>query len=256
MPSRLTNGNARKSHIWAKPLVVALLALLVLPSTSCKSKELNLANVATAQELSKKEREQFLAEALRNYPPYRTLRVAFTLKGKVDNQELYYEGELNATPTNLKIKLTDAVFLSPLLTLEIAETQVTLKDHARNKSESIARADYKWVELFGRSFPVRFFEPLMRGFLPQDTTAAGTELQKTLGGDTLARVQDSAFEAALYFNDAKLRKIFYRDKLRGEILVFEMSNFYKNRTYPQRLRIEHSRSNDYLQLEFKGLRVS
>ncbi|HNJ67534.1 MAG TPA: hypothetical protein PKW28_16690, partial [Turneriella sp.] len=99
-------------------------------------------------------------------------------------------------------------------------------------------------------------EPLMRGFLPGDASAKDTTFQNTAGGDTLARVNDGAFEAALYFNEAKLRKIFYRDKQRGEILVFEMSAFFKNRTYPQKMRIEHSRSNDYLLLDFKGLRVN
>ena len=237
------------------PAVIALAALLVLPRATCKGEGPKQVDGPSAQDLGKKEREKFLAEAALNYPPYRTLRVAFTLKGKVDNQELYYEGELNATPTNLKIKLTDAVFLSPLLTLEIGESKVTLKDHARNKIESIPRADYQWVELFGRSFPVRFFEPLMRGFLPEDTSAKDTILQNTAGGDTLARVNNNAFEAALYFYEAKLRKIFYRDKLRGEILVFEMVSFFRNRTYPQKMRIEHSRSNDYLQLDFKNLRV-
>jgi hypothetical protein len=34
-----------------------------------------------------------------------------------------------------------------------------------------------------------------------------------------------------------------------------MYAFFKNRTYPQKMRIEHSRSNDYLELSFKNLRV-
>lgn len=246
----------RRTLTRAIPVAIALGILLVFPRATCKGEGPKQVDGPTAQDLGKKERDKFLAEATLNYAPYRSLRVAFTLKGKVDNQELYYEGELSATPTNLKIKLTDAVFLSPLLTLEIGENKVTLKDHARNKTESIARADYQWVELFGRSFPVRFFEPLMRGFLPGDASAKDTTFQNTAGGDTLARVNDGAFEAALYFNEAKLRKIFYRDKQRGEILVFEMSAFFKNRTYPQKMRIEHSRSNDYLLLDFKGLRVN
>jgi hypothetical protein len=230
--------------------------LLIFPRATCKGEGPRQVGGPTAQELGKSERDQFLASSANNYPAYRSLRVAFTLKGKVDNQELYYEGELSATESNLKIRLTDAVFLSPLLTLDIGESKVTLKDHARNKTESIARSDYQWVELFGRSFPVRFFEPLMRGYLPPDAAAGGTVLQKTAGGDTLARVNTNAFEAALYFNEAKLRKIYYRDKLRGEILVFEMSAFFKNRTYPQKMRIEHSRSNDYLELSFRGLRIN
>lgn len=236
-------------------MMLVLSALLVFPRATCKPEGQRQADAPSARDLGKAERDRFLAEAALNYPAYRSLRVAFTLKGRVDNQELYYEGELNATPTDLRIRLTDAVFLSPLLTLEIGESKVTLKDHARNKTESIARADYQWVELFGRSFPVRFFEPLMRGFLPADASSAESTLQRTTGGDTLARVTNSAFEAALYFTDAKLRKIYYRDKLRGEILVFELGTFFRNRTYPQRMRIEHSRSNDFLQLDFKGLRV-
>jgi hypothetical protein len=229
--------------------------LVIFPRASCSGKGPRQIEGPTAQELPPGEREQFRISTAKNYPAYRSLQVAFTLKGKVENQELYYEGELSATESKLKIRLTDAVFLSPLLTLEIGETTVSLKDHARNKTESIARSDYQWVELFGRSFPVRFFEPLMRGYLPPDAAAADTVLQKTAGGDTLARVNNNAFEAALYFSEAKLRKIYYRDKLRSEILIFEMYAFFKNRTYPQKMRIEHSRSNDYLELSFKNLRV-
>ena len=203
-------------------LAVTAASVSLFSGATCRGEAPRQADGPTAQELGKNERAQFLASTALNYPAYRSLRVGFTLKGKVDNQELYYEGELNASAAALKIRLTDAVFLSPLLTLEIGETRVTLRDHARNKTESIARADYQWVELFGRSFPVRFFEPLMRGYLPQDAAAADTVLQRTSGGDTLARVNNNAFEAALYFNEARLRKIFYRDKLRGEILVFEL----------------------------------
>lgn len=209
-----------------------------------------------AENLSDKEAEAFRREIDQNYPPYKTLRVSFTLKGKVDNQELYYEGQLTATPTTLTLRLTDAVFLSPLLTLEIGETSVSQKDHARNKKETIARKDYQWVELFGRSFPVSFFEPLMRGFVPTDATASKSSYLATPGGDTQVRSLNDSYEAAMYFNENKLRKIFYRDKLRGEILVFQLGSYFKNRAYPQNLRIEHSRTNDHLALQFKNLQVT
>jgi hypothetical protein len=206
--------------------------------------------------LSSKEAEAFRRELAVVYPAYKTLKVGFTLKGKVDNQEVYYEGAMSATPAKLTIRLTDAVFLSPLLTLEIGETTVTLQDHARNKKESIPRKDYQWVELFGRSFPVRFFEPLMRGFVPADAIDSSSTYLSTPGGDTQVRSSNDSYEAALYFNDNRLRKIFYRDKMRGEILVFQIGALFKNRAYPQKMRIEHSRSNDYLTLDFKGLRVT
>lgn len=238
-----------------KRFLPVLLVLLTFRAT-CSGEKKPQGAGGTADELSASDRQQFLASAQKNYPAYKTLAVTFTLKGKVDNQELYYEGELTSTTSSVKIRLTDAVFLSPLLTLEIGETKVTLKDHARNKTESISRQDYQWVELFGRSFPVRFFEPLMRGFIPPDAAAADSVVARTGGGDVQVRTANNAFEAALYFNEAKLRKIFYRDKLKGEILVFELGKFFKNRVYPQVLRIDHSRSNDYLLLNFKGLRVT
>lgn len=232
-----------------------LLATLLALSCSAPAVRPNTKESKTTQELGKIERQKFRLEASANYPTYRNLRVSFSLKGKVDNQELYYVGDLEANPVGLKIKLTDAIFLSPLMTLEIGQQKVTLKDHARNKTESIARADYQWVELFGRSFPVRFFEPLMRGYLPDDAFLPQSMLERTAGGEILSRIADDSFEAALYFYEAKLHKIFYRDKMRGEILIFELANFFKERVYPRKLRIEHSRQNDFLQLDFKNLRV-
>ena len=209
-----------------------------------------------ADELSVKDADLFRKEAAAFYGAYKSLGVAFTLKGKVNNEELYYEGELTSTETNLKINLKDAVFLSPLITLDIGKEKVTLKDHARNKTQSIPRADYQWVELFGRTFPVRFFEPLMRGFLPEDASAKESTFARTPAGEVLVRSDNNSFEAAMYFNENKLKKIFYRDKIKGEILIFHLANFFKNRTYPQVLKIEHSRANDYLTLAFKGLRVT
>lgn len=234
--------------------IAQTLALFV--GASCSSPVVRPKESIPTQKLDKNERQKFRSEATANYPAYRNLRVSFSLKGRVDNQELYYLGDIEASPALLKIKLTDAIFLSPLMTLEIGEQKVVLKDHARNKTESIARADYQWVELFGRSFPVRFFEPLMRGYLPDDAFSAQSSLDRTASGEILSRFADDSFEAALYFNEEKLRKIFYRDKIRGEILIFELGNFFAERAYPRKLRIEHSRGNDFLQLDFKNLRVS
>lgn len=213
-------------------------------------------NAASADELAKKDRLAFIDSSSKEYPAYKNLTVDFTLRGRVSGEELYYLGELEATADNLKIKLKDAVFLSPLLTLDIGKVKVTLKDHARNKTDSIPRADYQWVELFGRSFPVRFFEPLMRGYLPGDASAAESAFARTTAGEVLVRSDNDSFEAAMYFSESRLKKIFYRDKLKGEILVFYLGSFFKKRAYPQTLKIEHSRSNDFLTLEFKGLNVT
>ncbi len=206
--------------------------------------------------LSKKDAQQFISETTARYAQYKSLSVSFTLKGKVNNEELYYEGELSAKGDDLRIHLKDAVFLSPLLTLEIGKERVKLKDHARNKTETVPRADYQWVDLFGRAFPLRFFEPLMRGFLPADATDRESAYARTSAGEVMVRANNTSYEAAMYFQNAALQKIFYRDKLRGEILVFHMGNFFKKRTYPQTLKIEHSRTNDYLTLAFRGLRVT
>jgi hypothetical protein len=211
---------------------------------------------AEADELASKEARAFRKDAAAFYGSYKTLSVSFTLKGKVNGEELYYEGELSSTDKSLKINLKDAVFLSPLITLEIGKDRVTLKDHARNKTETIPRADYQWVELFGRSFPIRFFEPLMRGFLPEDALAEDSTFAKTPAGEILVRSYNNSFEAAMYFAEARLKKIFYRDKVKGEILIFHLGTPFKNRSYPQTLKIEHSRMNDYLALTFRGLRVT
>lgn len=209
----------------------------------------------SADELKDKEQRDFVEKARREYLAYSKLSVAFTLKGKIANEELYYEGELSSDDQLLKIKLKDAVFLSPLLTLEIGKSTVVLRNHAQNKVESIPRSQYQWVELFGRAFPVRFFEPLMRGYLPPDATDKESLFARTAAGDTLVRADNSSFEAALYFAEFKLKKIFYRDKETGDILIFQMLQLFKARNYPQVLRIEHSRTNDNLTLTFRDLKV-
>lgn len=211
---------------------------------------------SAADFLSKKDAQEFVQNASGRYAQYKNLKVNFTLKGKVNNEELYYEGELSATPDNLKIHLKDAVFLSPLITLDIGKERVRFKDHARNKTESVPRAEYQWVDLFGRAFPLRFFEPLMRGFLPADATDRESTFAETSAGEVLVRANNDSYEAAMYFKETALRKIFYRDKVRGEILVFYLGDFFKKRTYPQNLKIEHSQTNDHIALTFRALRVT
>jgi len=238
-------------------LVVASLAVLSLRA-SCgnKQKPPPVGNGPTSEELSRGEAEKFRKEVTSFYAPYKSLSVGFTLKGKVSNEELFYEGDLSSSAASLKLGLKDAVFLSPLITLDIGKEKVSLRDHARAKVESIPRSEYQWVELFGRTFPVRFFEPLMRGMLPEDAVAKDSVYARTGAGEVLVRSNNDSFEAAMYFSGTQLVKIFYRDKIRGEILIFHIGAFFKKGNYPQTLKIEHSRANDYLTLAFKGLRVT
>ncbi|MCS6972109.1 MAG: hypothetical protein N2Z22_05415 [Turneriella sp.] len=229
---------------------VAFFACTTKTQQRAPDKETNTA------ELNKAEREKFAADLKSKYPPYHRLQVAFTLKGKVSDQELYYEGSLDASAQSLAIRLSDAIFLSPLLTLSMEEKEVKLKDHARNRTEVVPRAQYQWVELFGRAYPVRFFEPLLRGQIPNEILAPGVVLQRNPAGEIFARLDSEAYSAALFFREAVLWKIFYHNRISGEILVFELSNFFRQRSFPQRLRIEHTQSHDYLELNFRNLRTS
>lgn len=232
------------------------LAVLILQTCQTAANEKNPISEVSANALTKQELAAFRAEVARNYPPYKKLKVQFTLKGKIDSQELFYEGEITATEKNLQILLKDAVFLSPLMSVDFGADTVVVKDIARNKTERLGRKEYSWVVLFGRSFPVRFFEPMMRGFLPQDATAAESTYERTSAGEVLVRSRTDDFEAALYFSGGVLTKLFYRDKTRGEIFVFNLASPFKERNYPRVLSIELTRSTDFLKLNFKGLRVT
>lgn len=232
------------------------LAVFILQTCATAAEKQSAISQESANALTKQELAAFRTEVAKNYPAYKRLKVQFTLKGKIDSQELFYEGEISATEKNLQILLKDAVFLSPLLSVNFGADTVIVKDIARNKTQRLVREEYSWVELFGRSFPVRFFEPMMRGFLPQDATAAESTYERTSAGEILVRSRTDNFEAALYFSGGVLTKLFYRDKTRGEILVFNLASPFKERNYPKTLSIELTRSTDFLKLNFKGLRVT
>ncbi|MBV6493182.1 MAG: hypothetical protein LDLANPLL_01197 [Turneriella sp.] len=236
-------------------LVAAIFSSLFFSVGYCSSTPNKGVVKDSTQELNSLEREDFQKKISHNYLPYKSLSVAFTLKGKIGGEEIFYEGELTSQQDSLKIQLKDAVFLSPLLTLTIGKDTVTLNDHARAKLEKIPRAEYRWVNLFGRLYPIHFFEPLMRGFLPVEVSLDSSSFTKTAAGEILVRTDNDSFEAALYFKEAALKKIFYRDKSKGEILVFQLGNPFKVRLYPQSLRIEHTSQNDSITLLFKNLRV-
>lgn len=253
---RMLTGVGQGHRIWAiRYFLLCILSVSAFRATCGGEIKTESKKIDSANALSDKEIADFKSALAVQYPAYTKLSVAFTLKGKVSNEELYYEGELSANATDLRIQLKDAVFLSPLLSLNIGSEKVTMRDIAHNKTQSVARADYQWVELFGRMFPVRFFEPLMRGLLPADATAAGSSYEKTAAGEVLVRSDNNAFEAALYFKDARLQKIFYRDKTQGEIIIFHIGAPFNDRAYPRAIKIELARSNDYLALNFKALRI-
>jgi len=231
--------------------------VFIFATVTCKTSQTSVTNAPSVENrvLDKDERKQFLADLAKNYPAYAQLTVNFTLKGKIENQEQYFEGSIRSTPDLLEITMTDAVFLSPLMTLKIGKERVTLKDHARNKTETIPRAQYQWVELFGRYFPVIFFEPLMRGFLPVIFTADETKLSKTPAGEIQLRGETAIFEFAGYCNNKNLEKLFYRDKIKNDVIAFQMGKFFKDRPYPQALKIELVNKDDFLTMTFKNLRV-
>ena len=241
--------------VTARLFVVALL----LTCAACKTGQQTAANSKSIavenRTLEKDERKLFLADLAKNYPPYTQLSVNFTLKGKIENQEQYFQGSIQSTPDLLEITMTDAVFLSPLITLKIGKERVTLKDHARNKTETLPRAEYQWVELFGRYFPVVFFEPLMRGFFPVIFTSDETKLSQTPAGEIQLRGETAVFEFAGYCNNKRLEKLFYRDKAKNDVIAFQMGKFFEDRPYPQALKIELVNKDDFLTMNFKNLKV-
>ncbi len=206
------------------------------------------------------EKEAFVETLKENYAAYSVLTTSFILKGKIDRQDQYFEGYLKATSSaqgdTLYILLKDTVFKSPIFSVYIAGGKVTQKDFLKNKTEVIPMEKYQWVVLFGDLFPFQFFYPIMRGYLPEDIFSRDSKYVKT---ENKIIYTSAYYDAAFLFTGkTSLSKLFYKNKMNNDILLFEIygkSSPANARHFPKNLYIRRQGTEDFLKIDFFSCRI-
>ncbi len=226
---------------------------------SCTARETiqqNQAGAKTAQTSDKQA--QVLKQLGATYSPYLALSAQFVLKGKVDKTEILYDGILTIKGENLSVVLKDPVFRSPFFSLKVEKDFVTQIDHLRNKKDKIPFADYRWVELFGRVFPFRFFYPLLKGYPPDEIYAKSTRYETLEEEKGRFLFTTEYFDGIVNVENGFIASLYYRGRLDQEIVVMtftgnanEKKTAAAQRYFPEQIYITRPRSEDYVRLDFK-----
>lgn len=220
------------------------------------------AKLAVSQETSEKKTENSVIDTLKtNYPPYNFLKGQFVLKGKAENQELFYDGVLEIRQESFYVVLKDTVFRSPFFSLKIDKDKVTQVDHLQNKKEIIPLSEYRWVVLFGKVFPFRFFYPILRGYPPDEIFQSDVVYEEKGKDKGIFSFKTVYFDARLVVEGGYIRNLFYKSETNGEIVAItfegevEKEPKKKYRYFPKKIYISRPKSTDYVQLEFSHIQV-
>lgn len=234
--------------------------LLVLNVSCAGSKETQKTEQSTPETATENqgpdERELFLEQLNTVYSKYDRLFARFTLKGKADNKEIFYDGTIvvnnggSLTGQTLNIVLKDPVFRSPFFTLKIENGQVTRIDHMRNQSETLPLNQFHWVELFGSVFPFRMFYPLLAGFTPAEVFDETSTYQPE---KNRVRFGNQYYQVITNFQQNIMTSIYFKSLTQNEITAIQFlgkSTADDKRYFPKEIMVTRSVNKDYIRLIF------
>lgn len=230
-----------------------LFVILILPS--CRSTAKVSEPVTVKPVLVTANTQNELAEIKKTYAEYSSFSAKFILKGKVENAEILYDGTIKAGKGVLTITLQDPVFRSPFFSLKVDKNMVFQTDHMRNKTDRVPLAQYRWVEVFGKVFPFRFFYPILKGFAPEEIYLA-TQGVSTESGEIRIRNETDEVEFASFSRNGKISRILFRSKIAPDTLLlnFSADSASKARHFPRTIMITRPGKEDFIRMTFSGVK--
>jgi len=206
-------------------------------------------------------KEQFLKRIVNHYGPYQKLSAYFTIKGKIKNQELYYNGKQIISFSkekklkHLLIELREPFLKALMFSLRLKGDYVYVHDPTKQKPEKIALKDYRWVEIFGRIFPFEFFLPVLMGFPPSDIFAPGAKINFNK-----QRIKNSNrfYDLVVDFDDGKIKEFFFKSKTQKEIIIIEFKGNIlkgKKRHFPKMLKISQTETKGIIKIIFNKVKI-
>lgn len=192
------------------------------------------------------------------YAPYQKMSAIYVIKGRVDGNEIFYDGTIKSSPGYFHALLKDPIFRSPLFSLTVDGEKVVRKDYLRDRTEYSNLKSYRWVEVFGDVFPFRFFLPLLRGFTPDQLDNSNATRQKTDEGYDRFRYKGQRYETVADFKDGLMVRLFFKSPLDDKILILQFkgrATAEDERYFPSRIYINRAGENDYLEIRFKSITI-
>lgn len=205
-----------------------------------------------------KEGQQFLQKLQQVYHPYSRISASFTLKGMINDAEVYFLGDLvakngkNGKAEYLSIVLKDSVFEAKVYQLIINKETVTNIDYLNDKKEVVALSRFTWAQVLGSVFPFRFFYPLLSGFPPAEVYTGNIfpNQQKIVN-------EQGKYGVAVTLKDFIMDNIYVKlSRSSEDVLVFRMNGKLKNsRHFPKQIFMERSKNNDKITVIFRHANI-
>ena len=239
----------------------AIVPCLLAQCASAEKKEKPTIVGAAQVQDSRAEFGALKKDLQKNYGRYTSISANFVVKGKVDGRQVYYSGALKSYSSdvqnpNLHITVKEPTFDSPLAELRVKGDSVTERNYIRDSTIRRKLESYRWVELFGRVFPFRFFLPILMGGVPQEVYLQNASYQP---GKSRIMVEAGQYEFIVNLTGSTMKNIYYKSKMANEgVLIMQFIGRVKNKLnliFPQKIIITQSRSDDYLTMNFSRVRI-
>lgn len=205
-----------------------------------------------------KEGQEFLQKLNQVYRPYSRISASFTLKGMINDAEIYFLGDLiakngkNGQAEYLSIVLKDSVFEAKVYQFIIDKDTVTNIDYLNDKKEVVPLSRFTWAQVLGSVFPFRFFYPLLSGFPPKEVYSGNIfpQEQKIVN-------QKGKYEVAVTLQNFIMNNIYIKlSRTTDDVLVFRMNGKLKStRHFPKQIFMERSQNNDQIAVIFRHVNI-
>jgi hypothetical protein len=189
-----------------------------------------------------------------NYSIYNKLDGDFIVKGKVSGNAFAYSGIISVENTKdpISYKLTlvirDAIFLSPLLSINIINDELKWKDHLNNRENVYTYSNSSILFLFDQKLPTDILIPLITGNLPVEMLKS----EKPVSGKSSITYLKYNYEIVGFFNDSILNTLVCNPGEDFHQIVYKMSGKMKNnlsRYFPENIKILFDK-NDFIEINY------
>lgn len=214
-------------------------------------------NNANIYEATTEKGKSFLKKIDAVYTPYEKVAASFVLKGKLNDSEIYFTGNLlvkkaaRGHADYLSITLKDSVFESKVYQLIIHKGMVTNIDYLDDKKETIPLSRFTWAEVLGSVFPFKFFYPLLSGFPPAEI------YNGTIHETSQKIINDKGkYDVAVTLQDFVMDNIYLKTQNTSDVIVFRVTGKRdRKRYFPRKIYMERSKNRDHLEILFTYVNI-
>lgn len=199
-----------------------------------------------------------------NYRNFKSLQGSFILQGLVNGKAFNYAGKISLSketqkrPFLLNIEIMDPVFLSPLVSIRIQNSQFAWFNHITQEEKKI---NYKHSNLdvgHDEPIPLDILIPLITGDLPGPLTREVPQAKNNTHKTKAYRIDSEHWDMTAYFTDFILSELKADSKRQREHLVFLLQGSLSNRlrrVFPRKIKLVF-KNREYIEIIYTKVTLS